>query len=230
MSSKQHYNHVARNPPVECMYLRSAHRQAKRILITRAAQLAAGDITACTVLDLACGRGGDLPKCIGCESYTGIDTAGDALDELQRRAREMGINANTIRADAAYHPISQQFSMAMCNFAIHYFCDSEKHCRALIQQVANTIRTGGTFCGTYEREIGRVSFGEARHVVIGDCVNAVEWKVPWPEVLKYAWRNGLSLVYHAPLRRLHIDSDPNIWAFIMQKANLSPLTDRPLTQ
>ena len=219
MSSKDHYNHVATQHPVQCRALRSAHRQAKRVLIEKAVYIASGDISRCSILDLACGRGGDLPKCIGCLEYTGIDTAEIALQELERRAREMSMSVRTIHGDAAYHEHGSTFDLVMCNFALHYFCDTYEHCKALISQVARSLRPGGVFCGTYERLQHRARWGEGKHVVLGDCVNAVEWAVPWHEVQQIAFKLGLALVYHVPLTFLQRQSDRSIWCFIIQKCS-----------
>lgn len=215
MSSEDHYNRAAERPPVQCMEIRAAHRQAKRTLIHSAAALARGSIDACRILDLACGRGGDLPKCIGCAAYTGVDTAHAALEELHRRAAEMGIPVVTYATDATQVPWTA-CDLAMCNFAIHYFCDTKAHCQALLDKVASCLTPGGTFCGTYERRATPPTWGESYHAVVGDCVDAIEWKVPWHEIVREAHKRGMALVYHVPLTALQEGSDRCIWAFIIR--------------
>ena len=219
MSSENHYNHAAQQRPVQCMGLRSAHRQAKRKLIERAVSIATGDISRCSILDLACGRGGDLPKCVGCLQYTGIDTAELALHELKRRAAELHMEVNVHHGDAAKYEDSCVFDVVMCNFAIHYFCNTLPHCQALINTAAKQLKPNGVFCGTYERTCAQNGWGQAKHVVIGDCVDAIEWDVPWQDIQHLAFRKGLALIFHKPLTFLHNDSDPSIWAFIMQKSS-----------
>ena len=66
-------------------------------------------------------------------------------------------------------------------------------------KVAACLSEGGTFCGTYEKRVGHIPWGQARHVVIGDCVNAIEWSVPWHQVMQMAFARRLALVYHLPL-------------------------------
>lgn len=215
MSSVQHYNRVARVPPAQCRELRTAHRAAKHVLISSAAVLSRGSMQGCHVVDFACGRGGDLTKCIGCASYTGVDSAEDALRELHRRAAEMGIPVRTFYADAACMPATP-CDVAMCNFALHYFCDTKEHCALLLDKVCACMRANGTFCGTYEKRVGAVQWGDMHHAVIGDCVDAIEWRVPWHDVVRMAHARGLALVYHMPLHCLHEGSDPNIWCFIMR--------------
>lgn len=215
MSSVQHYNRVAREPPAQCRELRTAHRAAKHVLISSAAALSCGSMKGCHILDFACGRGGDLTKCVGCASYTGVDTAEEALRELHRRAEEMHIPVTTHHADASCVPVTP-CDTAMCNFALHYFCDTEQHCAALLDKVSQCLRPGGTLCGTYEKRVGLVQWGDMHHAVVGDCVNAIEWRVPWNCVVRMALKRGLALVYHMPLHCLHNGSDQSIWCFIMR--------------
>ena len=215
MSSVQHYNRVAREPPVQCRELRTAHRAAKHILISTAAELSCGSMQGCHVVDFACGRGGDLTKCIGCASYTGVDTAEDALHELHRRAAEMGIPARTHHVDATQMPVTR-CHLAMCNFALHYFCDTKLHCAALLDKICECLHAGGTWCGTYEKRIGCVQWGNAHHTILGDCVDAIEWRVPWHNIVRMAYARGLAVIYNMPMHCLHNESDPNIWCFIMR--------------
>jgi len=212
MSSVQHYNNTL--APTQCLELRSAHRVAKRHLINAAVTMACGDLASCHVLDLACGRGGDLPKLLGCASYTGADTAHVALQELHRRAAEMGIRVTTYAIDAAEAP-TVPCNLALCNFAIHYFCDTRAHCAALLGKVSACLVPGGVFCGTYQRNIGCVKWGDAFHAIVGDCVDAIEWRVPWNDIVSMALKEGLALACHMPLRAIHEGSDYNIWGFIM---------------
>ena len=222
MSSKDHYNHVAQHPPVMCTALRSAHRQAKRALLYHAVQQACGEISAAHIVDFACGRGGDMVKCVGCASYVGVDTADQALVELQRRAMQVGIRATTYCMDAADMP-DHACNIAMCNFALHYFCDTRAHMCRLLDKVRTCLMPTGVFCGTYQRWPGGndVQWGEAYHAVVGDCVNAVEYKVPWHVIVKYAASKGLAVICHAPLQSLHSESDQSIWFFIMRLSSPS---------
>lgn len=217
MSVKEHYNRVAREPPVMCMGLRSAHRQAKRAMIEMSVQLVCGHISSAHILDVACGRGGDMVKCQGCASYVGVDCADQALAELQRRASEIGMDVTTYCTDAADLPAIQQRNVAMCNFALHYFCDTEAHLARLMRKVADCLVPDGVFCGTYQRWQGSsIAWGTAHHAVVGDCVDAVEYKVPWHKVARHALKCGLALVSHAPLQYLHGNADHTIWFFIMR--------------
>ena len=220
MSSKDHYNRVAVSPPKQCMHLRHAHRNAKRWLIHTAAQLARGDIMNTRVIDFACGRGGDMVKCQGCASYLGVDTAEEALRELHRRADEIGMTATTVCMDAADIPVSE-CELALCNFALHYFCDTKQHVQRLLAKVSACLQPGGAFVGTYQRwpDEHTIAFGQAHHAVVGDCVNAVEWRVPFADITCTALRCGLALVYHQPLTMIDENADNSVWAFIMRQSS-----------
>ena len=217
MSSVIHYNNVARRAPVQCGTMRLAHNRVKLALLHRALAIGQLRLDQCTVLDLACGRGGDLNKVKGCKAYVGIDTAGAALEELSRRSAEIGMSVKVHQADASTVP-AVTCEIALCNFAIHYFCDSKPHCAALLGVIADSLAPGGVFCGTYERVSGTVTWGTSHRAVVGDCVDAIEWRVPWHEVVSMALSRGLALVWDAPFHMYDSDSDSSIFGFIFQRA------------
>lgn len=219
MSSVNHYNRVALQPPAGCLNIRHAHRIAKHRFIAIAAAKAAGSIHKCNVLDFACGRGGDLPKVVGCASYTGIDNADKALEELQRRAAELGIPVATHCVDAAESPLIP-CNLAMCNFALHYFCDTQEHLDALVRKVSQCVLPEGVFCGTYERVKHKPWFGEAHHAVVGSCVDAIEWRVPFDYLQSALLRYNFALLSHAPLTLYNQEAERSIWVFIFQKAQV----------
>ena len=221
MSSVAHYNSAAQLAPKGCAALRSSHRAAKHAYISHAADLAANGIAHCHVLDFACGRGGDLPKCQGCASYVGVDSAELAVVELHRRAREMDMDVHTHVGDACDVP-TMMCNLALCNFAVHYFCDTQEHCTRLVRKVAACLQCNGVFCGTYERIGCGRKYGVARHVVIGDCVDAVEWHVPYHHFFEMALQEGLALVWHAPLAFYDSRAEPGIWVFMMRQADRRP--------
>ena len=130
----------------------------------------------CRVIDFACGRGGDLLKVSGCRSYMGVDAACDALAELQRRAAETNMQVSVHLGDATELP-SMPCEIALCNFALHYFCDTPVHCNALLEKISSCLEPGGVFCGTYERVPGAdwgMQWGVSYHAKVGDCVDAIE--------------------------------------------------------
>jgi SAM-dependent methyltransferase len=191
---------------------------AKRHMIDCALSRIGLPIERVDVMDLACGRGGDISKVRGCMSYTGVDSAGGALTELLRRAEEVGVPATVVCCDATNAP-RRPAHLMLCNFAIHYFCDSRAHCAALLDKVAQVLVPGAILCGTYERHPTR-EFGVPFHAIVGDCVDAMEWRVPWDEVVCMALARGLAVVYHIPLAQVDSRCNVDIWGFMMQSAQV----------
>ncbi|PWA90963.1 mRNA capping enzyme family protein [Artemisia annua] len=119
-----------------------------------------------SVLDLACGKGGDLIKWdkahIG--YYVGIDIAegsiedcrtrynGDA-DHHQRRkkfsfpARLMSGDCFEVRLDRALAD-DAPFDLCSCQFAMHYSWSTEARARRALANVSSLLRPGGIFIGT----------------------------------------------------------------------------------
>ena len=153
------------------------------------------------IADFACGRGGDLNKVNGCRRYWGVDVADLALRELQRRADEIHLaNCTIVCRDAGTPGTVPEFpcDLALCNFALHYFCDTEEHCQALLVNVAACLRVGGTFAGIYLSNDACQAFGRAYHAKVGDCVDAVEYLVPFGRVVGMAYALGMHLARMDP--------------------------------
>ncbi|XP_071724797.1 mRNA cap guanine-N(7) methyltransferase 1-like [Rutidosis leptorrhynchoides] len=119
-----------------------------------------------TVLDIACGKGGDLIKWdkarIG--YYVGIDIAegsiedcrtrynGDA-DHHQRRkkfsfpARLLCGDCYEVRLDKVLKD-DGPFDVISCQFALHYSWSTEARARRALANISALLRPGGTFIGT----------------------------------------------------------------------------------
>ncbi|CDK25348.1 unnamed protein product [Kuraishia capsulata CBS 1993] len=117
------------------------------------------------VLDLGCGKGGDLQKWhqskIG--HYTGIDLSDDSIKEAIRRYRTMqhlsSFGVVFVAGDAFKTAIpdvikgfesevSFPFDMVSMQFCMHYGFDSEETARSMIKNVSKSLRRGGKFIGT----------------------------------------------------------------------------------
>lgn len=220
MSAKYHYNSVASGVDPNIMQNRRlAHNAVKRCLINEAlffsGVLHGGSAT---VLDLACGRGGDLGKFKHLEvEYHGADVAELALDEADRRFHEMGMRGTFHRhlGDAAEIdlPLFGDADVCVINFALHYFTDSKEHCERLMQQASKALRKGGVFCGVYTRSalaklspftrslnwptVGQMEaypWGHRYTFEMPPFVNADEYLVPMNEIVQIAHDNGLMLM------------------------------------
>jgi mRNA (guanine-N7-)-methyltransferase len=109
--------------------------------------------------DLACGKGGDLPKWkeAGVGAYCGIDIALESVRSDGRLRYNVGQHAFPAALfvgdcweaplPVALHPFGP-FDVASCQFALHYSFGSEARARRALQNVASLLRAGGVFLGT----------------------------------------------------------------------------------
>ena len=115
------------------------------------------------VLDLACGRLGDLAKwrLAGAREVCGVDIAAESLrDACGRAASDRGANSSLklrlVRADlgstnlvgAGVLAPHEQFDVISCQMAIHYFFQTERRALTFFKNVAGRLVPGGVFLGT----------------------------------------------------------------------------------
>ncbi|KAF8610825.1 guanine-N(7)-methyltransferase [Ceratobasidium sp. AG-I] len=115
------------------------------------------------VLDLGCGKGGDLNKWskAGVKEYVGLDIADVSISQAEGRYMEM---APAQRFDAEFHafdcfsgPISSvvspqrlrtPFDVVSMQFCMHYAFESLEKVRMMLKNVSDYLRPGGIFLGT----------------------------------------------------------------------------------
>jgi mRNA (guanine-N7-)-methyltransferase len=108
------------------------------------------------LLDVACGRGGDISKWITANitRVKGIDLSEDEVREARRRFAEHPHTAwtkcdfevcGTFGAEAYRDGI--EYDIVTCNFALHYFYESERTLDRFLSNVAANLKEGGTFFG-----------------------------------------------------------------------------------
>ncbi|GFR40878.1 hypothetical protein Agub_g1529, partial [Astrephomene gubernaculifera] len=165
---RQHYNsHVTNLSTREALQQRSEgpaqelkhfHNHVKRQLIWRFAHKQD------RLLDLCCGRGGDLQKWKDTQiKYVkGLDISEREVEEARRRFAELveRRRGGNLRCefeavdwlgerpyeDPGAGPAS--YGVVTCMFALHYFFVSESSLRMFLHNVASNLRTGGYFLGT----------------------------------------------------------------------------------
>lgn len=160
----QHYNKRANTrrtttSGASILGLRNLNNWIKSVLLN--AHLS----TNCSVLDFACGKGGDLLKyrTAGIGHYVGIDIArGSVTDAVSRYNSDGGdsrfppmpftarfLSGDCFAVDLASHlPPALRFDVVSCQFALHYAFESEARARQAIRNAAARIQPGGHFVGT----------------------------------------------------------------------------------
>ena len=124
--------------------LKSFHNAAKRELLVRFA--------GSSLLDLACGRGGDIHKwrVAGVRSALGLDASAASVDEARRRFEATGGDEDytfeTRDLRHAFRP-PHAFDTVTCMFALQYFFGTEASARAVFETVASSLAPGGHFVG-----------------------------------------------------------------------------------
>ncbi|RKO92354.1 mRNA capping enzyme-domain-containing protein [Blyttiomyces helicus] len=108
------------------------------------------------VLDLACGRGGDLLKWgrvhenFSSVEYLGIDVNPNYLEEAESRATKIsnGTKFNFYKSDLRIENIyfdSEPFDIVSCQFALHYFFEKKEYFDTFIHNVKRNLTKGGFF-------------------------------------------------------------------------------------
>ncbi|KAK9089585.1 hypothetical protein Scep_028667 [Stephania cephalantha] len=147
------------------------------------------------VLDLACGKGGDLIKWDKAKIgyYVGIDIA------------EGSVQLDRVLEDDA------PFDICSCQFAMHYSWSTEARARRALANVSALLRPGGTFIGTMpDANVIIRKLREAEGLVFGnsvywirfdeehadkDAVDCPEWIVPFHVFKSLAEEYDLELIF-----------------------------------
>ncbi|TIA85539.1 hypothetical protein E3P99_03969 [Wallemia hederae] len=114
------------------------------------------------VLDIGCGKGGDLNKWTKSNiiDYVGLDIAEISINQAKTRFKDMrnkSFNTHFNTLDCFKEPLEKaipsqwldsKFNAVSCQFAMHYAFDSESSVRCLLENVTKYLQPGGTFIGT----------------------------------------------------------------------------------
>lgn len=157
-TTRNHYDHAcghvssrrdrAKGP---AMPLKTFHNAVKRSMIRRFTRGAEA------LLDVGCGRGGDLGKWVdeGISYVKGLDISSVELEEARRRYSNINAKSTTcefVRCDtfgtAAYSDDpSRIYDAVSCMFAMHYFFRTEDIACQFFRNVASALKPGGVFFG-----------------------------------------------------------------------------------
>ena len=129
--------------------LKMYHNSIKRHLITTFAS------DASTLLDVACGRGGDLHKwdTAKIKHVHGIDISPGEIEEAKRRYasgtwKHTTCDFHVSSTLATKDWFFKEYDVVSCMFALHYFCGSEKTLDHVLRNVSASLKPGGYFIGT----------------------------------------------------------------------------------
>lgn len=190
----EHYNSVRQEPIVSrvesrIFHMRNLNNWMKSELINEVLHLlrreSNSDFLRPRVLDLACGKGGDLRKwkMANIESVVMADVAEVSLQQAKERYNEMlqrerfGLfSAEFVHADCCKENLKSkissrsEFDLVSCQFALHYSFIDEQSARTFLRNATETLRPGGYLIGTLpdaERIVWSVreNHGEFRNTV-----------------------------------------------------------------
>lgn len=103
------------------------------------------------VLDLACGRGGDLAKYTKTQSYVGIDMSPDSIAEAKTRAAGVPMQTEFEVQDITSLEMDRfeagSLDTVSCMFALHYLWGRVEHMDKLLCQINTWLKPGGYFIG-----------------------------------------------------------------------------------
>lgn len=177
--------------------LRAFNNWIKAVQINEAVEALTARRPSLSVLDMACGKGGDLGKwrrtrTVG--EYWGVDIAPMSIEHARERLASLGnlpFAVHLRAADAFAQPLPSDIprggiDVVTCQFALHYAFRTENVLRQALQNVADSLRPGGLFIGTLadgdairrspvkENDVFKVTFG--RHDGGGSETFGVEYR------------------------------------------------------
>ena len=105
------------------------------------------------VLDMPCGKGGDLKKYRQNKAsfYMGIDLVSANIAEARRRheATRCMFGAHFMEGDFTLPlDLASQYDVVSCMFAMHYAWDTEERARQVMRNAAERLKPDGTFLVT----------------------------------------------------------------------------------
>ena len=120
--------------------LRKFHNSVKKELILKHSKNA-------RVLDVGCGRGGDLHKWkLARANVTMIDPDPTSVKEAQERQYVIGTKFKITTGDIFSAPVDE-YDIVCYNFALQYIFKSLKYFHASMHEIIKRIKVGGKFIG-----------------------------------------------------------------------------------
>lgn len=130
--------------------MRKFHNNIKRDLLNKYAH------NVDNLLDLACGKGGDLQKWYDnkIKNIIGYDINDDSVQEAKRRLKTFSntnfkVELNTLDLSNFILKGNQNFDVITSMFAFHYFFENERTFETIFDSIGNNLKIGGIFMGTF---------------------------------------------------------------------------------
>ncbi len=153
----KHYNSVSREQsPKEVVQLRKISNYAKSTLFSTFAKPVSDHPS---ILDMSCGRGGDIGKWEkqGFERYVGFDVSSESIQESVRRWQGMQhkiqdssfLVADFCDPDLPVLLNGEKFDCISCQFAVHYAFYSSKSVFNFFKNVSKMLKPNGKFVSIY---------------------------------------------------------------------------------
>jgi len=121
--------------------IRKTHNSIKRELIT--SHVSGGT----NVLDLGCGRGGDLHKwkTVGANVFM-IDPCEASVNDAKKRQKSLGTRYQFKVGDVLSAP-RKEYDVVCSNFSIQYVFKNRNYMRRCLNAIVQRLRVGGKFIG-----------------------------------------------------------------------------------
>jgi len=200
------------------VHLRNFNNWIKSMLINEymdAIKNSRGVGMAIKVLDMCCGKGGDLLKWRNANishlicadiAETSVDQCRTRFQDMrQRQQRDRHSNAFTaefIVADCTkarlreqYKDVTLQLDLVSCQFSFHYCFESLPQTECMLRNAAECLRPGGYFIGTIPDANDIVArFRNAGSTSFGNPVYKIEFEKPEEPFPLFGAKYGFSLV------------------------------------
>ncbi|KAI5130519.1 mRNA (guanine-N7-)-methyltransferase [Nematocida parisii] len=128
------------------------------------------------VLDLGCGKGGDLSKLKhhNIKHYYGCDIAKESLAEALKRSLTHKFKSDFLQADFINNKIiiQEKADLVMAQFSFHYAFANENSVKKAVNNVCNNLKEGGVFILTIP-DMQVITRRSARNIVDGSFGNSL---------------------------------------------------------
>ncbi|KAJ2082590.1 mRNA cap guanine-N7 methyltransferase [Coemansia sp. RSA 988] len=162
----------------------------------------------CRVLDLGCGKGGDLRKwaIAGISEYIGMDIAETSVEQAHKRYLDTRIARFTAKffaqdcyadpLEKTMRPPDYQADVISAQFCLHYAFETEKKARQMMHNVSSHLANGGVFICTIPNANWLIKRLKANHDdsrSFGNTVYRVDFEKDASEIKRFGTAYAFTL-------------------------------------